>query len=125
MEVGEVLPVIEHLAALLIKMKSKAEALQDTVHDAKQVFRWAERTTREMKFFPMPKPDAERIQGAIRDCLQEAMEALERLVEEAACIADTAAGDKCGFCCMGSMAVVHFNKGTFEEAKETISKVSE
>ena len=78
-----------------------------------------------MKFFPMPKPDAEFIPGAIRECLREAMKALERLLDEATRIAKASAGGKCGFCCMGGMVVVHFRKDAFEAAKETVTKVSE
>ena len=44
LEGGKTLPVITHLAALLIKVKSKAEELEKTAEDAKQVVFWAERT---------------------------------------------------------------------------------
>ena len=125
LEAGEVMPVVEHLAALLIKFKNKAKELAATVQDAHLKLRWAERVLRELRFLPMPGEDTEGLEGAKRACLRDAMEAVQQLVEDAMSIANAGAGAaSCMSCmsCCSTAAAAHFNKETFDEAKDNVAK---
>ena len=51
---GEVIPIVQHLAALLIKFKNKAKELEKTVKDANRKLHWAERMLRALGSLPMP-----------------------------------------------------------------------
>ena len=54
LETGKVIPIVEHLAALLIKFKNKAKELENTVKDANRKLHWAERMLRALRSLPMP-----------------------------------------------------------------------
>ena len=125
LEAGEVMPVVEHLAALLIKFKNKAKELAATVQDAHLKLRWAERVLRDLRFLPMPGEDTEGLEGAKRECLRDAMEAVQQLVEDAMSITNAGAGAaSCMSCmsCCSTAAAAHFNKETFDEAKDNVAK---
>ena len=125
LEAGEVMPVVEHLAALLIKFKNKAKELAATVQDAHLKLRWAERVLRDLRFLPMPGEDTEGLEGAKRECLRDAMEAVQQLVEDAMSIANAGAGAASCMSCMSfcsTAAAAHFNKETFDEAKDNVAK---
>ena len=122
---GESLPVVEHLAALLIKFKNKAEELVATVQDAHLKLKWAERVLVRLRLLPMPGEDTKGLEGAKRECLREAMEAVQQLVEDAMSIANAGAGAaSCMSCmsCCSTAAAAHFNKETFDEAKDNVAK---